>query len=157
MQTWNKERRPMLFTTLRPWHVVVLKCLYTRYYLFIILIEVFDLKVVDPEWCFDLPTKLENILLVRNLIWSQRARYENESTSIMAGWWTLQTAFRCTNSSEKSKQVSLSSGQHLVGFVIRIFVDISSFVLRVVYCLRARAASGPAVGLTAPALLGGLG
>lgn len=72
----------MLFTTLRPWHVVVLKCLYTRCYLFIILIEVFDLKVVDPEWCFDLPTKLENILLVRNLIWSQRARYEN----VHNGW-----------------------------------------------------------------------
>lgn len=29
--------------------------LYTLPYLFIILIKVFDLKVVDPERCFNLP------------------------------------------------------------------------------------------------------
>lgn len=155
MQTWNKEQRRTLANTfILAGQLGVLKCLNTRHYLFIFLIEVFDLKVVDAEWCFDLPTKLENILLPRNLIRYQRACYENIHNGCLADTYT---AIHRTNTSKRSERVSLSSGQDLVGFVIGICVDISSSVLWVVYCLRARAVSGPAFRLTAPALFSRLG
>lgn len=93
MQTWNKEQRRTLANTfILAGQLGVLKCLNTRHYLFIFLIEVFDLKVVDAEWCFDLPTKLENILLPRNLIRYQRACYENIHNGCLADTYPLSTA-----------------------------------------------------------------
>lgn len=38
--------------------------LYTLSYLFIILIKVFDLKVVDPEWCFNLKYNLKEYSII---------------------------------------------------------------------------------------------
>lgn len=156
MHTWNKEKNFTLVNTfIIAGQLAVLKCLYTRHYLFVFLIEVFDLKVVDAEWCFDLPTKLEDIfLLPRNLIRYQRACYENIHNGCLAD---TSASVRRTNPSKGSEQVSLSSGQDLVAFVIGICVDISCSVLCVVYCLRARAVSGPAFRLTAPALFSRLG
>lgn len=39
--------------------------MYTLPYLFIVLIKVFDLKVVDPERCFNLPIQFKRVNLIR--------------------------------------------------------------------------------------------